>query len=195
MKGSISDARRTADLQPPERRLLLHACCAPCSGAVVEALVAAGAEVTVFYSNSNITPLEEYERRRDECRRYALDMGVDFVEDPYRHALWLEAVRGLDAEPERGGRCSVCFRSRLLAAAQYAAANGFPVLATTLASSRWKNLDQVNAAGEWACAQVEGVEFWAANFRRGGLQERRSEIIRERCFYNQTWCGCEFSRR
>ena len=87
----------------------------------MEALAAAGVEVTVFYSNSNITPLQEYERRRDECRRYAADMGAGFIEDPYCHERWMEAVRGLESEPERGGRCTVCFRSRLLAAAKYAA--------------------------------------------------------------------------
>ncbi len=182
-------------LQVPAGRLLLHACCAPCSGAIVEELRRRGCEVTVFYSNSNICPVGEYERRRDECRRYALEMEAGFVEDPYCHERWLEAVRGLESEPERGARCSICFRERLLRAARYAAGAGFDILATTLASSRWKNLDQVNAAGEWACAQVDGVEFWAANFRKGGLQERRGEIIRERGFYNQNWCGCEFSAR
>ena len=70
-----------------------------------------------------------------------------------------------------------------------------PVLTTTLASSRWKSLDQVNAAGEWACAQVDGVTWWPQNWRKGGLQERRNEIIRSERFYNQLYCGCEYSIR
>ena len=73
--------------------------------------------------------------------------------------------------------------------------NAFQVLATTLASSRWKSLEQVNEAGAWACSQVEGVSWWAQNWRRGGLQERRNAIIREENFYNQLYCGCEFSLR
>ena len=78
---------------------------------------------------------------------------------------------------------------------KYAAENGFPVLTTTLASSRWKSLEQVNEAGEWACSQVEGVVWWPQNWRKGGLQERRNEIIRSERFYNQLYCGCEFSKR
>ena len=85
------------------------------------------------------------------------------------------------------------FRYRLLRAARYASAHGFKVLTTTLASSRWKSLDQINEAGLWACSQVEGVTWWDRNWRKDGLQERRREIIKEMDFYNQTWCGCEFS--
>jgi predicted adenine nucleotide alpha hydrolase (AANH) superfamily ATPase len=82
----------------------------------------------------------------------------------------------------------------LLRAAQYAAQNGFTVLTTTLASSRWKDLQQVDEAGRWACEQVSGVIWWAQNWRKGGLQERRNQIIKEENFYNQLFCGCEFSR-
>ena len=128
-----------------------------------------------------------------------------FVEDEYDHAAWREAVLGLEHEPERGRRCSACFRFRLSRAAQYAASHGLTVLTTSLASSRWKNLDQVNAAGE--AAVIETVEtpslageaaepnllWWPQNWRKGGLQERRGQIIREQNFYNQLYCGCEFS--
>ena len=175
-------------------KLLLHACCAPCSGAILESLVREGANVAVYYSNSNIFPIEEYEHRRDECRRYAEGMGVAFIEDPWEHEAWLKAVKGLENEPERGSRCSECFRFRLLRTARFAQENGYDTIATTLASSRWKNLEQVDAAGQWACAQVEDVLFWAKNWRKGGLQERRNSIIKEQNFYNQTWCGCEFSQ-
>ena len=215
--------------------ILLHACCAPCSGAVLECLLANGIRPTVFFSNSNIYPRAEYDLRLGELRRYADALGVELVADEYDHDAWLEAVRGLEREPERGARCAACFRFRLERAAKYAAARGLPVLATTLASSRWKDLDQVNAAGESACSGTaaatapgnratlgivrgrgpssdgrgpaqpdvsggswplpQAVIFWAENWRKGGLQERRNEVIREQGFYNQTWCGCEFSRQ
>jgi len=142
----------------PPGRILLHACCAPCSGAIVEYLVEHGCRPVIFYSNSNITPREEYDIRLNECIRYAHSCGLEIVDDAYDHNSWLCCAEGLEAEPERGARCLECFKYRLLRAAQYAAANGFDVLTTTLASSRWKDLEQVNAAGEWACAQVEGVE-------------------------------------
>ena len=180
------------------KEILLHACCAPCSGAVLECLRDSGIRPVVFFSNSNIAPREEYDHRLAELRRYAGLMGVELVEDAYDHAAWLEAVRGLEDEPERGERCAACFRFRLSRAARYAAARGLPVFATTLASSRWKDLDQVNAAGAEAAAvstlQATAVAFWAQNWRKGGLQERRNEVIREQGFYNQTWCGCEFSK-
>ena len=175
------------------KRVLLHACCAPCSSAVVECLMDNGVEPVIFYSNSNIFPKEEYDHRFNECIRYALKWGIPIVEDTYDHAAWGAWAAGLENEPERGGRCLQCFKFRLLRAARYAAENGFPVLTTTLASSRWKSLEQVNAAGEWACSQVEGVTWWPQNWRKGGLQERRNEIIRSERFYNQLYCGCEFS--
>ena len=101
----------------------------------------------------------------------------------------------LENEPERGGRCLKCFKFRLLRAAEYASAHGFEVLTTTLASSRWKSLDQVNEAGRWACAQVQGATWWDQNWRKGGLQERRNQIIKEENFYTQLYCGCEYSQK
>lgn len=177
------------------RKILLHACCAPCSGAIVECLMERGVTPVIFYSNSNIFPREEYEHRREECIRYARKWGVDIVDDVYDHPAWGACTAGLEGEPERGRRCLQCFRFRLLRAAQYASAQGFSVLSTTLASSRWKSLEQVNAAGRWACEQVSGVAWWDQNWRKGGLQERRNEILKEENFYNQLFCGCEFSRR
>ena len=176
-------------------KVLLHACCAPCSSAVVECLVDNGVQPVIFYSNSNIFPREEYDHRLNECIRYAKKWGIPIVDDVYDHEEWGGCAKGLENEPERSGRCLQCFKFRLLRAARYAAANGFPVLTTTLASSRWKDLDQVNAAGLSACGETEAaVVFWVQNWRKGGLQPRRNEIIREQDFYNQTWCGCEFSR-
>lgn len=176
-------------------RVLLHACCAPCSSAIVECLMERGITPVIFYSNSNIFPEEEYGHRRNECIRYARKWGIDIVDDIYDHGDWRGCVHGLENEPERGARCLRCFEYRLERAARYAAENGFSVLATTLASSRWKDLEQVNAAGQAACEKVEGVQWWAQNWRKGGLQERRGEIIREEQFYNQRYCGCEFSLR
>ncbi|MBQ6911122.1 MAG: epoxyqueuosine reductase QueH [Bacteroidales bacterium] len=175
-------------------KILLHACCAPCSGAIVECLMERGITPVIFYSNSNIFPREEYDHRLDECIRYARKWGIEIVDDVYDHEQWRLCAKGLEQEPERGSRCLNCFKQRLLRAAQYASANGFTVLSTTLASSRWKSLEQVDEAGRWACSQVEGVSWWAQNWRKGGLQERRNQIIKEEDFYNQLFCGCEFSR-
>ena len=176
-------------------RVLLHTCCAPCSSAIIECLMRSGITPTVYYCNPNIYPEEEYLIRKNECSRYAESLGLDIVDADYDHAEWLEAVRGLEGEPERGGRCLQCFRFRLDKAAEYAEERGFRVLTTTLASSRWKSLDQINEAGRRAVSGHPSVLWWDRNWRKGGLQERRGQIIREYGFYNQQYCGCEFSIR
>ena len=174
-------------------KVLLHTCCAPCSSAIVECLVKNGVTPYIFYCNPNIYPLEEYEIRKNECTRYAQSLGLQIIDDDYDHEKWLGEMAGLENEPERGGRCLKCFKYRLLRTARYAHENGFSVIATTLASSRWKSLEQIKEAGDFAVSRYPDVTFWAQNWRKGGLQERRSQIIKEYGFYNQQYCGCEFS--
>ena len=176
-------------------KVLLHACCAPCSSAIVEWLLAHDYIPTIFYYNPNIYPIEEYEIRKNESKRHAESLGINWIDGDYDHDGWRCAVQGLENEPERGKRCAMCFRLRLLEAAKKAKELHIPLFATTLASSRWKNLEQINAAGLWAAEQVGGVTFWAQNWRKGGLQERRNELLKEYNFYNQQYCGCEYSRR
>lgn len=212
----------------PEGRIMLHSCCAPCSGAILEWMTAQGIRPVVFFSNSNISTREEYDKRFTELERYCRDLGVELVNDEYNHAEWLDAVldravgnsersRELAEMPERGERCFRCFKYRLERAVRKAEELGCGVLTTSLASSRWKSLEQVDRAGEEVCGSdgaTDGggsavgtgmnggvgythgrtiVQWWPKNWRKGGLQPRRGEIIREQGFYNQTFCGCEFS--
>ncbi|MDD6896499.1 MAG: epoxyqueuosine reductase QueH [Prevotellaceae bacterium] len=181
------------------REVLLHACCAPCSSAIVEWLLQNGVRPTIYYYNPNIYPLEEYETRKNESKRHAESLGIRWIDADYDHRQWLNAVSGLEQEPERGGRCQLCFRLRLLATAREAQRLGIKHFATTLASSRWKSLEQISVAGEAAAQAVSTPEapvvFWAQNWRKGGLQERRNQLLHEYNFYNQLYCGCEFSMR
>ena len=188
--------KRAEALEVPmeQTEVLLHTCCAPCSSAIIECLLQNGVRPTIYYCNPNIYPLEEYLIRKDECTRYAQALGLDIIDADYDHDVWLDAVKGLENEPERGGRCLRCFKLRLLRTARYAAENGFKVITTTLASSRWKSLEQIDEAGRWACEQVPGIIWWEKNWRKGGLQERRLQIIKEYDFYNQLYCGCEYSK-
>ena len=176
-------------------KVLLHTCCAPCSSAIIECLMQHGITLTIYYCNPNIYPLEEYEIRKNECTRYAQSLGLEIVDADYDHEGWLQEMKGMEQEPERGPRCLKCFKYRLLRTARYARDNGFTVITTTLASSRWKSLEQIEEAGRFAESQVPGVTFWAQNWRKGGLSERRIQIIKEYGFYNQQYCGCEFSMR
>ena len=189
--------KKAESLEVPmeQTKVLLHTCCAPCSSAIIECLLNNGISPTIYYCNPNIYPLEEYLIRKDECTRYAQALGLDIIDADYDHEVWLEAVKGHEDEPERCGRCLKCFKLRLLRTAQYASENGFKVITTTLASSRWKSLDQINEAGQWACEQIPEVVWWDRNWRKGGLQERRLQIIKEYDFYNQLYCGCEFSNK
>ena len=175
--------------------VLLHACCAPCSSAIVEWMLAHGVRPTIYYYNPNIWPCEEYETRKEESKRHAASLGLSWIDGDYDHGLWLSDVCGLEDEPERGRRCECCFRMRLVEAARQARRLGLRWFTTTLASSRWKSLEQIERAGHAAEMAVEGTAFWAQNWRKGGLYERRGELLRQYGFYNQQYCGCEFSLR
>ena len=136
---------------------------------------------------------EEADIRKAEATRFARANGLDIVDGDYDHARWLQQVSGLEHEPERGARCQECFVCRLMATAAYASWHGFVTFATTLASSRWKSMEQVDRAGRVAQEAFPGTVYWSHNWRRGGLQERRNELLRQYAFYNQRYCGCEFS--
>ena len=175
------------------REVLLHACCAPCSSAIVEWLLSHDVRPTIFYYNPNIWPREEYNIRKDESKRHAERLGLRWIDGDYDHDGWRDGVCGMEGEPERGRRCEQCFTLRLTVAARKAAEHGFTYFATTLASSRWKSLEQIERAGLRAQQAVPGTIFWAQNWRKGGLQERRNQLLKAYGFYNQQYCGCEFS--
>lgn len=175
--------------------VLLHACCAPCSSAIVEWMLANEVRPTIFYFNPNIYPREEYEIRKNESKRHADSLGIRWIDGDYDHERWLAEMNGLEGEPERGARCLRCFRMRLTVAALQARELGLTYFTTTLASSRWKSIEQITQAGLEAQAAVPGSRFWAQNWRKGGLADRRNQLLKEYGFYNQQYCGCEFSMR
>ena len=100
--------------------VILHSCCAPCSAAVLEWMLAHDIRPIVFYFNPNIFPQAEYEKRKAELTVHCQRLGVEVVDGDWDHNTWLEAVKGLENEPERGRRCSVCFSVRLRATAKLA---------------------------------------------------------------------------
>lgn len=189
--------RKETILKTPDgsTKILLHACCAPCSTAIIESLVNNGITPVIFFYNPNIFPEKEYLIRKNENIRYAEALGLEFIDADYDHLQWLKSVEGMENEPERGKRCLQCFKQRLTATAEYASLNGFTVITTTLATSRWKDLKQIEEAGNYAVSNFPNLIFWAKNWRKNGLSERRSQLIKEYNFYNQQYCGCEFSLR
>ena len=117
------------------KRLLMHSCCAPCAGEIMEAVAASDIDTTIFFYNPNIHPKEEYEIRKNENIRFAEKLGFDFVDADYDKENWFERIKGLEDEPERGERCTVCFDMRFERSALFAHENGFDIFATTLGIS------------------------------------------------------------
>lgn len=178
-------------------RLLLHSCCAPCSSYVLEYL-ASQFEISVFYYNPNITGAEEYKKRAEELARLIREMplakDVRLIEGTYEPERFLEAVKGLEEEPEGGLRCEECFRLRLMEAADAARREGCDYFATTLTISPKKNADTINRIGE-EIAEMYGVRYLASDFKKKGGYQRSIELSREYGLYRQDYCGCVFSRR
>lgn len=178
---------------PLPKEVLLHSCCAPCSAAILEWLINNGVKTTIFFYNPNIFPEKEYLIRKNELERYAEKLGIRVIDGDYRHEMWRLSVIGLEKEPERGRRCLACFKHRLLVTAECARKEGIELYTTTLAGSRWKRAEQIKEAADHAKNLIPEATYWDVNWKKGGLQERRSALLKENGFYNQQYCGCEFS--
>ena len=184
-------------LEPPgeQRRVLLHSCCAPCSGEVIEAMRASAIDLTVYFYNPNIHPREEYDLRKAENIRFAEKHSIPFVDADYDTENWFARAKGLEWEPERGARCTMCFDMRFERTALYAHENDFPVITSCLGISRWKNMDQINACGVRAASHYPGLFYWTFNWRKQGGAQRMIEISKGEGFYMQEYCGCIYSLR
>jgi len=176
-------------------KILVHSCCAPCSGSIIEQLNKENISCTILYYNPNIHPEAEYLKRKEEQKVLATKMNVAFVALEYAVDTWFSRIKGLENEPERGRRCSICFQMRLDKAAEYAHQNNFHLLTSTLGISRWKDMEQVNACGHKAAQKYPGLVYWAFNWRKKGGSQRMHEIARENNLYKQTYCGCVYSQK
>lgn len=176
-------------------KCLLHSCCAPCAGELMEAMQASGIDFTIFFYNPNIHPKKEYEIRKQENIRYAEKMGIPFIDADYDVQNWFYQTKGMEHEPERGIRCTKCFDIRFLRTAQYAQEHGFEVITSSLGISRWKNMDQINDCGIRAADIFPGVTYWTYNWRKGGGSARMYDIAKRENFYKQEYCGCIYSLR
>ncbi len=175
--------------------ILLHSCCAPCSCAVMQRLVEHEMHVTVLYYNPNIHPIDEYVRRKEENKIFAIKNNVQFVDLDYEPQEWFAGIAGLEHEPERGKRCTVCFSLRFERTALYAHEEAIPLFTSSLGMSRWKNFDQITACGKKAASLFPNVHYWDINWRKGGMQERRKALVTQEKMYQQDYCGCIFSQR
>ncbi len=180
-------------LEQTKPKLLLHTCCGPCAGAVIERLVPRF-EVHCLWYNPNIQPQAEYQRRLEAMRTVAEAMDVPLIEAERDEAEWEEAIAGLEEEPEGGRRCAVCFHYRLARTAQYAVGHGFTHIATSLGVGPHKNIEAINGIGR---RQADGreLDFVDENFRKHNGFQRSVQLSKQLHLYRQNYCGCRYSQR
>jgi hypothetical protein len=190
-----SKERLALEVPQGEKKVLLHSCCAPCSGDVMAELKRSQIHYTILFYNPNIHPAREYEIRKTENKRFADKLEVPFVDLDYDKDNWFSKIKGYEKEPERGYRCTLCFDMRFERSALYASENGFKVFSSTLGTSRWKNIHQINGCGTRAANRYKNLIYWTFNWRKGGGSDRMIEISKNEKFYQQEYCGCVYSLR
>ena len=176
-------------------KLLLHSCCAPCSGDIMKRLLDSEIKYTVFFYNPNIHPHKEYLLRKEENMIFASKHNIPFIDADYNPREWFNLTKGMETDPERGRRCSTCFDMRFLKTSEYAHNNGFDVISSTLGISRWKDMSQINKSGEFAASQYNGISYWTYNWRKENGSHRMIEVSKDEGFYMQEYCGCVYSLR
>jgi predicted adenine nucleotide alpha hydrolase (AANH) superfamily ATPase len=194
---SLNDINELHQAKPA---ILLHSCCGPCSTAVVERL-SGTYDITIFFYNPNITDEEEYQRRKSaqiefiekyNSRKDSKDR-LAFLEGPYEPSVFYQSVCGLEAEPEGGRRCTVCFQQRLEKTAEIACISGFDTFTTTLTVSPHKNFDLIYKLG-MNLGMRYGLTFLGEDFKKRAGYQRSIELSKEYQLYRQNYCGCEFSK-
>ncbi len=176
-------------------RLLLQVCCAPCSSYVVE-YIARYFEITAFFYNPNISPEREFSFRLSELRRFLDEAGyagVSIMTPDYVPAEFYDAVRGMEALPEGGERCRVCYELRLRRTAEAALAGGFDYFTTTLSISPYKNAAWLNEIGLRLAGEV-GVDYLCSDFKKKNGYKRSIALSAEYGLYRQDYCGCVYSK-
>ena len=175
--------------------LLLHSCCAPCSGDIMLRLIESDIKFTIYFYNPNIHPKKEYLLRKEENQEFAKKYNIPFVDADYDTKNWFQKVKGLEWEPERCKRCMSCFDMRFIKTAEYASKNNFSLVSSTLGISRWKDMNQINQSGINAASQFEDIEYWTFNWRKNKGSENMITVSKKEEFYMQEYCGCVYSLR
>ncbi len=175
-----------------KKRILLHACCAICSGYPIEYLQKEGYEVVVYFYNSNIYPESEYYRRLEAERTLCTHFGCKLIEGEYEPKEYYNYVKGLEQEPEKGARCTKCFEFRLRNSAQKAKELGIKEFTTSMVISPHKNYEVLTSIGK-SVANDFGLEYISTNFRKGDGFLKTNRISGALNLYRQKYCGCRFA--
>ena len=173
--------------------MLVHICCSVDSHFFLQKLQKDYPEekLTGFFYDPNIHPYSEYQLRLLDVERSCKKLGIDLLEGEYDYDNRLNAVRGLENEPEKGARCEVCFDKRFITSAKKALEIGETKITTTLLVSPLKSQEQLKRVGDEFYAK-HGVEFIAVDYRSGGGTQDQSRVTKEEQLYRQDYCGCIF---
>lgn len=192
----LIDLMESFSLKQEIPKVLLHSCCAPCSSYVIESL-SKYCYLTILYYNPNIAPLSEYEKRKKEQLRLIQQLEtpypVDMIDCDYDNDLYEKAIRGLEREPERGSRCSVCFKLRIEKTARIAKEKKYDYFGTTLTVSPYKNCEVINDIG-LAISDQYKVPFLVSDFKKRNGYKRSIELSGKYNLYRQDYCGCKYSK-
>lgn len=176
-------------------KLLLHACCAPCSSHTLTVL-ADKFRVILYFCNPNIAPESEFDYRSNELKRLVAEMGLDIeiIDEPYDSRPFYELAKGLENLPERGERCQKCIALRLEMSGAKAAELGCDYFTTTLTISPHKDCAFINECGG-EIAEKCGVKYLCSDFKKHDGYKHSIELSRQYNLYRQNYCGCVFSRK
>ena len=175
--------------------ILLHSCCAPCSSHVISVLKDYF-DITILYYNPNISPIQEYEKRKQEQINFIkqLDCGIKIMDCDYDNDVYEECIKGLENEKEGGARCLKCFRLRLEKTAKLASINNFDYFCTTLTVSPYKNSQVINSIGK-ELMNIYNVKWLYSDFKKEEGYKHSIVLSKQYNLYRQDYCGCIYSIR
>ncbi|MDD4412909.1 MAG: epoxyqueuosine reductase QueH [Patescibacteria group bacterium] len=174
-------------------KLLLHACCGPC-GSYLTGELKKEFEIFLYFANSNIDTNEEFERRWQQVKKIAKYYGLPAVSEIYNHQEWLEKVKGLETEPERGARCDICIAIRMRETAEAAKKLKFDYFGTTLSVSSHKDYEMIKNIGLGLATDYD-LKFLAKDFKGDEGYKKSVAKSKELELYRQNYCGCEFAKK
>lgn len=179
--------------QKENNKILLHACCGICSGYPISFLKDIGYDVVVYFCNPNLDTIEEFNRRLNAQKTVCDNFSADLIIEEYNHKIYLDEVKGLENEPEKGKRCEKCIFLRLDLAGKKAKELGINTFTTSLVISPHKNFEKITELGK-KIGEKYSIEYLAHNFRKQDGFLKTNNISRELNLYRQNYCGCEFAK-
>lgn len=179
-----------------KKRILLHSCCAPCSSYVITYLTNYF-DITILYYNPNIYPYEEYIKRKKEQIKLINEIEtinkLDFIDCDYDNELFNKLIKGLENEPERGNRCSICYKMRIEKTAKIGKENNYDYFCTTLSVSPYKNAELINKIGK-ELEERYNIKWLYSDFKKKDGYKKSIELSKKYNLYRQSYCGCIYSK-